>query len=44
METSLPLIAFVVAATVTPGPNNLMVLASGANWGSPARCRMSSAS
>ena len=33
METSLPLIAFVVAATVTPGPNNLMVLASGANWG-----------
>ncbi len=33
METSLPLIAFVVAATVTPGPNNLMLLASGANWG-----------
>ena len=33
METSLPLVAFVVAATVTPGPNNLMVLASGANWG-----------
>lgn len=33
METTLPLIAFVVAATVTPGPNNLMVLASGANWG-----------
>ena len=33
METTLPLIAFVVASTVTPGPNNLMVLASGANWG-----------
>ena len=33
METLLPLITFVVASTVTPGPNNLMVLASGANWG-----------
>ncbi len=33
METTLPLIAFVVASTTTPGPNNLMVLASGANWG-----------
>jgi threonine/homoserine/homoserine lactone efflux protein len=33
METILPLLAFVVAATVTPGPNNLMVLVSGANWG-----------
>ncbi len=33
METSLPLIAFVVAATTTPGPNNLLLLASGANWG-----------
>jgi threonine/homoserine/homoserine lactone efflux protein len=33
METFLPLLGFVVAATVTPGPNNLMVLASGANWG-----------
>ena len=33
METSLPLVAFVVASTVTPGPNNLMLLASGANWG-----------
>ena len=31
METLLPLITFVVASTVTPGPNNLMVLASGAN-------------
>lgn len=29
----LPLLGFVVAATVTPGPNNLMVLVSGANWG-----------
>ena len=33
METFLPLLGFVVAATVTPGPNNLMVLVSGANWG-----------
>jgi threonine/homoserine/homoserine lactone efflux protein len=33
METILPLLAFVVAATVTPGPNNLMVLVSGANYG-----------
>ena len=33
METSLPLVAFVIASSVTPGPNNLMVLASGANWG-----------
>ncbi len=33
METFLPVLAFVVASTCTPGPNNLMVLASGANWG-----------
>jgi threonine/homoserine/homoserine lactone efflux protein len=33
METLLPLLGFVVAGTVTPGPNNFMVLASGANWG-----------
>lgn len=33
METTLPLIAFVIASSVTPGPNNLMLLASGANWG-----------
>jgi threonine/homoserine/homoserine lactone efflux protein len=33
METFLPLLGFVVAGTVTPGPNNLMVLISGANWG-----------
>lgn len=33
METILPLLGFVVAATVTPGPNNLMVLVSGANFG-----------
>ncbi|WP_421722978.1 LysE family translocator [Bauldia sp.] len=32
-ETLLPLFGFVVAATVTPGPNNFMVLVSGANWG-----------
>jgi threonine/homoserine/homoserine lactone efflux protein len=33
METFLPLLGFVLAGTLTPGPNNLMVLASGANWG-----------
>jgi threonine/homoserine/homoserine lactone efflux protein len=33
METLLPLLTFVVASSVTPGPNNLMVLTSGANWG-----------
>jgi threonine/homoserine/homoserine lactone efflux protein len=33
METLFPLLGFVLAGTVTPGPNNLMVLASGANWG-----------
>ncbi|MCP4384162.1 MAG: LysE family translocator [Hyphomicrobiales bacterium] len=33
IEVLLPLLGFVVAATTTPGPNNLMVLASGANWG-----------
>lgn len=33
METLLPLIGYVVVSTVTPGPNNLMVLTSGANFG-----------
>jgi threonine/homoserine/homoserine lactone efflux protein len=33
METLLPLLGFVIVATVTPGPNNLMVLVSGVNWG-----------
>jgi threonine/homoserine/homoserine lactone efflux protein len=33
MENFLPLLGFVVVATCTPGPNNFMVLASGANWG-----------
>jgi threonine/homoserine/homoserine lactone efflux protein len=33
METLLPLLGFVVVSTVTPGPNNLMVLTSGANFG-----------
>lgn len=33
METLLPLLGFVVVSTVTPGPNNLMVLVSGANFG-----------
>ena len=33
METFLPLLGFVIVSTVTPGPNNLMMLASGANFG-----------
>lgn len=33
MDTLLPLLAFVVVATVTPGPNNFMVMSSGANYG-----------
>jgi threonine/homoserine/homoserine lactone efflux protein len=33
MDDFLPLLGFVVVATTTPGPNNIMVLASGANWG-----------
>jgi threonine/homoserine/homoserine lactone efflux protein len=33
MDHFLPLLAFVLVATCTPGPNNFMVLASGANWG-----------
>ena len=33
MDTFLPLLAFVIVATCTPGPNNFMVMASGANWG-----------
>ena len=33
MDAFLPLLAFVVVATCTPGPNNFMVMASGANWG-----------
>ncbi len=35
METSLllPLAGFAVASSITPGPNNLMLLASGVNFG-----------
>jgi threonine/homoserine/homoserine lactone efflux protein len=33
METLLPLLGFVVVQTFTPGPNNLMCLVSGANFG-----------
>ena len=32
-EILLPLLGFVIVSTTTPGPNNLMVLISGANWG-----------
>mgnify|MGYP001073107304 CR=1 FL=1 len=33
METLLPLVGFAVAASVTPGPNNVMVAANAANNG-----------
>lgn len=33
METLLPLLGYVVVSSCTPGPNNLMVLSSGANFG-----------
>jgi threonine/homoserine/homoserine lactone efflux protein len=33
METLVPLLGYVVVSTCTPGPNNLMVLQSGANFG-----------
>jgi threonine/homoserine/homoserine lactone efflux protein len=33
VETLLPLLGFVLVSTITPGPNNLMVLTSGANFG-----------
>ena len=33
MEALLPMFGFIFAATITPGPNNFMVMISGANWG-----------
>ena len=34
MDAALPtLVGFALAATITPGPNNVMVMASGANFG-----------
>jgi threonine/homoserine/homoserine lactone efflux protein len=33
METLLPALGFIIVSAVTPGPNNLMVLQSGANFG-----------
>jgi threonine/homoserine/homoserine lactone efflux protein len=33
LETLIPLFMFAVSATMTPGPNNVMLLASGANFG-----------
>ncbi len=33
METLVPLIGFAFATSATPGPNNMMLLASGANFG-----------
>ena len=33
LETLIPFLMFALSATVTPGPNNVMLLASGANFG-----------
>ncbi len=33
MDTTLAVLSFAFVATITPGPNNLMVLASGVNYG-----------
>ena len=33
IEIVTALIAFAFASSITPGPNNLMLLASGANYG-----------
>lgn len=33
MDSLLPLAAFALASSITPGPNNLMLLASGVNFG-----------
>jgi threonine/homoserine/homoserine lactone efflux protein len=33
METLLPALGFIIVSAATPGPNNLMVLQSGANFG-----------
>jgi threonine/homoserine/homoserine lactone efflux protein len=33
METLFPLLGYIVVSSVTPGPNNLMMLQSGANFG-----------
>ncbi len=35
METLLPLLVYCAVGVCTPGPNNLMVLSSGANYGLP---------
>ena len=32
-DTLLPLVLFALASSITPGPNNIMLLASGANFG-----------
>lgn len=33
LDTLFPLMLFAVASSITPGPNNIMLLASGANFG-----------
>jgi threonine/homoserine/homoserine lactone efflux protein len=32
-DTLLPLVTFAFVTSITPGPNNLMLMASGANFG-----------
>ncbi len=33
MELALPIFLFAFAAAITPGPNNIMIMASGLNFG-----------
>ena len=33
MELILPILLFAVSAAITPGPNNIMLMASGLNYG-----------
>lgn len=38
-DTWLAFALFAFVSSITPGPNNTMLLASGVNFGLPARCR-----
>lgn len=43
-ETLLAFITYAFVTSITPGPNNTMLLASGVNYGSYAACPMSQGS
>ncbi len=43
-DTLLALVLFAFATSITPGPNNMMLFASGVNFGFRRRCRICSAS